>query len=75
MCRLGYIAAFIEEIFLKIHSSNFPRMLYKQCKFGYNRPIIKGTLLDEQYTFGLYPVFHLSGFSDDSYIAISTHAL
>ena len=44
---LGCVSA---SIFLKIHTSKFPRMRYKNCKFGLNRSTAKGNLLISNVT-------------------------
>jgi hypothetical protein len=47
----GCISASLKERFLKIHTSHFPRMLYKICKFISYRSIIKDSLFETQCAF------------------------
>jgi len=54
----GCVSAAVGEILLNLHDSNSARMPCKPCKFGCDRPIIKGTLLRERTTFRLYLSFH-----------------
>jgi len=58
---------------MKIHTSRFPRMRYKKCKFTCN-PTITGTSLGGQYAFWAYLGFHSRDFPEDSHFALSTHA-
>ena len=52
MCHIGCISATNGEIFLKIHTSQFPHTHHKRCY----RSIIKGTLLGKQNTFSAVSV-------------------
>ena len=51
MCLLGCVSASVRGNFLKIHTSHSSRMRYTRRKFGRGRPIIKGTLPEEQCAF------------------------
>ena len=50
-------------------------MRYKQCKFGCNVSLNKGTLLVQQSTFSVLSPLPLEHSQENSYFAVFTHAL
>jgi len=52
---------------MKFHPLHPPYMVYKRCKFGSDRSLIKGTLLEEQSSFWLFLVVLLRNFPENSY--------
>jgi hypothetical protein len=57
-----YVSTF-RKIFLKLHTSQFPRMRYKRHKVGCDWSKIKGTLVGEQITFWAVSRFPFEEFS------------
>jgi hypothetical protein len=51
------------------------RMLYKQCKSGYDKSKSKGTFLGEESTFMLYFRFHMRDFPENPHITLTLPAL
>jgi len=60
--RTGYlyvhISGFLRGIFVKLHTSHFPRMRYIWCTLGCDRSMMKGLYFENKARFLLYLGFH-----------------
>ena len=72
---LIHIATYFRGIFLKLYTWHWPRMPYIRCRCLCNRSIIKGTCVEEQSTFPLYPGIYSTDFPENSNLALCTSAL
>ena len=62
------ISASIWTILLKINTASSPRIRYKRCMFGWNRSVMKGTLLGRTRYFYV----HISGFLGQIFVKLHT---